>query len=90
MRRPLSQKTSLVTGVRLDVVGEANGLDSHGQNILPPGFPIPKWYHKNGLSAIFLDFLNNLSEEVERGVYPQSFVPLYCPCIVSQALETLV
>ena len=71
--RPLSQGTSVVPGLQLDIVGEANGVDSHGQNILPAEFPIPKWYYKDGLSAIVLDFLKTISKEVERGVYPQSF-----------------
>ena len=76
-------------GVQLHVIGEVNGVDSYGQNLLAPGFSIPKWYYKDGLSAIFLEFLNDLSQKMKGGVYPQSCVPLYCPCIVSQALETL-
>ena len=67
----LSQGTSVVNGVQLDVVGEADGVDSHGQDILPPGFPIPTWYYNDGLSVIFLEFLNDLSQKMKRGVYPQ-------------------
>ena len=88
--QPLSQGSCVVRGVHLDIVAEAHGVDSHGESILPPGIPISKWYHKDGLSVIFLDFLNIVSLKVERGVCPQSLVPLYCPCSVSQALETLV
>ena len=65
---PLSQGTTVVPGVQLDVVGEADGVDCHGQNIFPPRFPIPKWYYKDGLSAILLEFLNDLSQQIKRGV----------------------
>ena len=80
---PLSQGTSVVPGVQLDVVGEADGVGSHGQNMLPPGFRIPKWYYKDGLSAIFLEFLNDLPQQMKRGIYPQVLVSFYCPSIVS-------
>ena len=82
-RSRLLQGTSVVPGVQLDILGEANGVDSHGQNILPPGFPIPKWYHKDGLSAIFLDFPNNLSQKRERGVYPEQLFKTACSTLPS-------
>ena len=81
--QPLSQGTSVVPGVQLAVVGEANGVDCPGQNILPPGFPIPKWYYKDCLSVILLEPSNDPSEKMKRGVYPQPLVPFYYPCIVS-------
>ena len=39
---------------------------------------MPKWYYKDGLSAIFLGFLNDFSQKMKRGVYPPSYCMPYC------------